>query len=69
MRIRLMTYKIRHGGVVGADTAAIYRQTELARQMLADDDRGALPPNVVSFKSSLDPRAVRAILDRFVETP
>ena len=33
----------RHGGVVSADTAAIYRQTDLARQMLADEARGALP--------------------------
>jgi hypothetical protein len=33
----------RHGGLVSADTAAIYRQTDLARQMLADDARGALP--------------------------
>ena len=32
----------RHGGVVSADTAAIYRQTDLARQMLADEARGAL---------------------------
>ena len=31
----------RHGGVVSADTAAIYRQTDLARQMLADEARGA----------------------------
>ncbi len=30
----------RHGGVVSADTAAIYRQTDLARQMLAEDARG-----------------------------
>ncbi len=30
----------RHGGVVSADTAAIYRQTDLARRMLADQDRG-----------------------------
>src|SRR5262249_47722240 len=28
----------RRGGVVGADTIGIYRQTELARQLLADED-------------------------------
>ena len=38
----------RHGGVVSADTAAIYRQTDLARQMLAEDARGELPPGIVS---------------------
>ena len=38
----------RHGGVVSADTAAIYRQTEMARQMLADDARGALPDGIVA---------------------
>ena len=38
----------RHGGVVSADTAAIYRQTDLARQMLADEARGALPDGIVS---------------------
>jgi len=38
----------RHGGVVSADTAAIYRQTDLARQMLADEARGALPEGIVS---------------------
>lgn len=32
----------KRGGVVSADTAAIYRQTELARQMLEDDSRGVL---------------------------
>ena len=38
----------RHGGVVSADTAAIYRQTDLARQMLADEARGELPEGIVS---------------------
>jgi len=41
----------KHGGVVGADTAAIYRQTDLVRQMLADDARGALQPGVISDKT------------------
>ena len=38
----------RHGGVVSADTAATYRQTDLARRMLADEIRGALPNGIVS---------------------
>lgn len=66
----------RYGGVVGADTAAIYRQTELARQMLADDDRGALPKGMVSPERTLamdlldfaasggDPEIVRMALER-----
>jgi len=33
---------VRHGGIVSADIAAIYRKTELVRQMLDDDARGAL---------------------------
>jgi ankyrin repeat protein len=44
-----MVELLRHyGGVVRADTAAIYRQTQLARQMLADDARGALAANATS---------------------
>ena len=31
------------GGFVTADTAALYRETELARQILADEERGTLP--------------------------
>jgi ankyrin repeat protein len=65
----------RHGGIVSADTAAIYRQTELARQMLADDDRGALPRMVSPDKplaeellhfgaSGGDPEIVRMALER-----
>ena len=38
----------RHGGVVSADTAAIYRQTDLARQMLADEARGVLAEGIVA---------------------
>jgi ankyrin repeat protein len=34
------------GGIVTADIAAIYRDTDLARQMLIDDERGVLPQNV-----------------------
>lgn len=65
-----------HGGVVGADTAAIYRQTELARQMVADDSRGMLPDGTVSpgrtFAEDLldfaasggDPEIVQMALER-----
>ncbi len=65
-----------HGGVVGADTAAIYRQTDLARQMLADDSRGMLPEGTVSPGRTLaedlldfaasggDPEIVRMALER-----
>ena len=66
----------RHGGVVSADTAAIYRQTDLARQMLADDARGVLPDGIVSPGKPLaeellrfgasggDPEIVRMALER-----
>jgi len=63
----------RHGGVVSADIAAIYRQADLARQMLADDDRGALPEGIVSPGKPLaeellahggDPEIVRMALER-----
>ena len=35
--------------MLSADMAAIYRQTDLARQMLADEARGALPDGIVSL--------------------
>jgi len=66
----------RYGGVVGADTAAIYRQTELARQMLADEARGVLREGTVSSGRTLaedlldfaasggDPEIVRMALER-----
>ena len=66
----------RHGGVVSADTAAIYRQTDLARQMLADEARGVLPEGIVSpgkpvaeellhfGASGGDPEIVRMALER-----
>jgi hypothetical protein len=65
-----------HGGVVSADTAAIYRQTDLARQMLADEVRGALPDGIVApgkpvaeellhfAASGGDPEIVRMALER-----
>lgn len=66
----------RHGGVVSADTAAIYRQTNLARQMLLDEARGVLRAGIVSpgkpvaeellhfGASGGDPEIVRMALDR-----
>jgi hypothetical protein len=64
----------RRGGVVSADTAAIYRQTGLAREMLADDARGELQPAVSPGKplaeellrfgaSGGDPEIVRMALE------
>jgi ankyrin repeat protein len=65
-----------HGGVVSADTAALYRQTDLARQMLADEARGALQSGIVSPAKPLaeellhfaamggDPEIVRMALER-----
>jgi ankyrin repeat protein len=68
----------RYGGVVGADIAGLYRETELARQMLAADvgDEGALPEGTVSPGRTLaeelldfgscggDPGIVRMALER-----
>jgi len=55
----------RHGGVVSADTAAIYRQTELARQMLADEAGVALAEELLRFGASGgDPEIVRMALER-----
>jgi ankyrin repeat protein len=65
-----------HGGVVSADIAALYRQTNLARQMLADEARGALSEGIVSpdkpvaeellrfGASGGDPENVRMALER-----
>jgi ankyrin repeat protein len=66
----------RHGGVVSADTAAIYRQTDLARRMLADEARGVLPEGIASGSKPVaedllhfgasggDPEIVRMALER-----
>jgi ankyrin repeat protein len=66
----------RHGGIVSADIAAIYRQTDLVRQMLADDANGTLAEGVVEPDHSLaeellrfgasggDPEIVRMALER-----
>lgn len=70
----------RHGGVVSADTAALYRQTDLARQMLVDDDHGTLAKEVITSGRSLaeellhfaadggDPEIVRIAL-RHIDWP
>jgi len=66
----------RHGGAVSADTAAIYRQTDLARQMLADEAHGTLREGIVSPGKPVaeellhfgagggDPEIVRMALER-----
>jgi len=41
------------GGFVTADTAALYRETELARQILADEERGTFPRNITLTEGSL----------------
>ena len=38
----------RYGGVVGAGIAGLYRETDLARQMLEDETHGPLPEGMVS---------------------
>lgn len=65
----------RHGGAVSADIAAIYRRTDLARQMLEDDARG-VPPGGIAPSGKLaeellrfgamggDPEIVRMALKR-----
>ena len=41
------------GGLVTAGTAALYRETQLARQMLIDEQHGVLPPNATPSEGSL----------------
>jgi ankyrin repeat protein len=41
------------GGFVTADTAALYRETEHARQILADEDRGRSPRNITLTEGSV----------------
>jgi len=64
-----------HGGIVTADTAAIYRQTDLARQMLADEAAGVptagvspakpLAEELLNFGADGgDPEIVRTALER-----
>jgi ankyrin repeat protein len=38
----------RYGGIVGADIAGLYRETDVARRMLEDETRGPLPEGTVS---------------------
>lgn len=47
------------GGIVTGDTAAIYRQTDLARQMLIDDERGVLPQSMKLFDKPLAEELLR----------
>lgn len=66
----------RHGGVVGADTVGIYRQTELARELLANEvvaptqEGTAKPESRVALEllefgaSGGDPEIVRMALER-----
>ncbi|MBI2686608.1 MAG: ankyrin repeat domain-containing protein [Acidobacteria bacterium] len=52
----------RHGGIVTADIAAIYRQTELARQMLVDE---SVAVELLHYGASGgDPEIVRMALER-----
>ncbi len=59
-----MVELLRHyGGIVGADTAAIYRQTDLARQILAADPSAVR--DLLNFGAmGGDPETVRLALDR-----
>jgi ankyrin repeat protein len=41
------------GGMVTADTAALYRETGLAAKILADEERGLLPPNITLTEGSV----------------
>jgi ankyrin repeat protein len=55
----------RHGGIVTADIAAIYRQTDLVRQMLSADSSPALAQELLRFAASGgDPEIVRLALER-----
>ncbi len=47
------------GGLVTADTAALYRETQLARQMLIDEERGLLPPNATPAEKTLAEELLR----------
>lgn len=47
------------GGIVTGDTAALYRQTELVRQMLIDDEHGLLPQNMKTSDKPLAEELLR----------
>ena len=47
------------GGIVTGDTAALYRETGLARQMLIDDERGVLPQSMKPSDKSLAEELLR----------
>ena len=48
-----------HGGLVTGDTAALYRETDLARQMLSSDDDGVLPDGLKPHGKSLAEELLR----------
>lgn len=47
------------GGIVTADVAAIYRQTDLARKMLIDDEHGVLPQDIKTSDKPLAEELLR----------
>ena len=47
------------GGIVTGDTAALYRETDLARQMLLDDEQGVLPQSSKPSDKSLAEELLR----------
>lgn len=51
------------GGMVTGDTAALYRQSDLARQMLADDELGVLPKGVKPADTALAEELLRFAAD------
>lgn len=48
-----------HGGLVTGDTVALYRETDLARQMLSSDDDGVLPDGLKPHGKSLAEELLR----------
>jgi len=51
------------GGLVTGDTAALYRQTDLARQMLVDDELGVLPKGLKPADKPLAEELLRFCAD------
>jgi ankyrin repeat protein len=51
------------GGLVTGDTAALYRQTDLARQMLVDDELGVLPKGLKPADKPLAEELLRFAAD------
>ena len=75
-RPEMIALLTRYGGVVGADIAGLYRETDRARQLLAAEARGPLPEGVVSQGRTVaedlldygscggDPEIIRMALER-----